>query len=100
MSETTRIKKGKNFKDVMFEEKNKGRITKRIMQTLVRINSSVIYACTFLLLFALIDVVCYFLLSPDVYVWAGILLFSAVVCSILSSRLTSALSKQRMRYIT
>jgi len=94
-----RIKKGKNFKEVIAEEKNKGRTFKRVMKTLTSINTSVLYGGSFLLFFIAIDVALYVLLAPSVLVWAGLLVASALVSSILASRITGMLKKQQWKYV-
>ncbi len=100
MSEEMRIraKRGKNFKEVIAEEKNKGRFFKKTMKKLTSLNSSVIYGGSFLLFFIALDVVLYVLLSPDVFVWAGILVATALVSSVLASRITNLLKKQQWKY--
>jgi hypothetical protein len=93
-----RTKKGKNFKEVIEEEKNKGRTVKKIMHTLTNINSSVIYGCSFLLLVFVLDVVIYVALTPTLFVWAGILVATAVVSSLVASHITRFLKKQQWKY--
>ncbi len=93
-----RIKKGKNFKDVIAEEKNKGRYFKLMMKRLTSINSSLLYSGSFLLLFIVIDVAVYALLEPTVLIWAGILVASALVSSIFASKVTNMLKKQQWKY--
>jgi membrane protein YdbS with pleckstrin-like domain len=92
-------KKSKSFKDVIAEEKNKGKTRRRIMKIITHINSEVMYGGSFLLVFAVFDVVAYFLLSPSVFVWAGILIASAVVASLFAARLTSLLKKRQWKYV-
>ncbi len=93
-----RAKKGKNFKEVIAEEKNKGRFFKKTMKKLTSLNSSVIYGGSFLLFFIALDVVLYVLLSPGVFVWAGLLVAAALVSSVLASRITNLLKKQQWKY--
>lgn len=93
-----RIKKGKNFKDVIAEEKKKGRYSKMVMKHLTRINSSMLYGGSFLLLFVIIDVAVYALFEPSVLVWAAILVVSALVSSIFASKLTHLLKKRQWKY--
>jgi hypothetical protein len=91
-------KKGKNFKEVIEEEKNRGKTTKKIMHKITSIDSSVVYAGSFLLLFLVIDIATYVLLAPVIFVWAGILVVSAVVSTIFASRLTKVLKKNQWKY--
>jgi hypothetical protein len=91
-------KKGKNFKEVIEEEKNKGKTAKSIMRAITSLNTSVIYGGTFLAVFVLIDVVLYLLLTPSVFVWAGILVVTALVSSLVASRLTNLLKNSQWKY--
>ncbi len=86
-------KTGKNFKEVIKEQQNKGKTRKAIMKRITSINSSVMYAGTFLLLFVILDVIAYLLVTPSVFVWAGILVVSAVVSSLFAQRVTKKLKK-------
>jgi membrane protein YdbS with pleckstrin-like domain len=91
-------KKGKNFKDVIEEEKNKGKTLKKIMGRIARIDSSIVYSVSFLLPFFTVDALIYLLLSPDVFTWAGLLVAVALVCSAFASRLTKSIKKRQWRY--
>lgn len=91
-------KKGKNFKQVIMEEKQKDKTFKKIMKALTSVPSSVMYAFSFLLIFVSVDVALYVLFSPSVVVWAVILVGVAVVSSVVSSRITNLLKKQQWRY--
>ena len=93
-----RIKKGKNFKEVIAEEQKKGRTYKLFMKRLTGINTSVIYGGSFLLFFAIFDLALYNLLVPSAFVWAGLLVVTALVSSILASRITKYLKKQQWKY--
>ncbi len=93
-----RTKQGKNFKEVIEEEKNKGKTFKKIMRTLTRINASVVYGVSFLFVFVVLDLVAYTLLAPTVFVWAGILVVTAIVSSLVASRITNVLKKNQWRY--
>jgi hypothetical protein len=93
-----RSKKGKNFKEVIDDEKNKGRFFKKTMKILTGIDSSVVYGGSFLLFFAALDVTFYFLLAPGVFMWAGILVGTALVSSVLASKITKLLKKQQWKY--
>ena len=93
-----RVKKGKNFKEVIAEEKNKGRLFKKTMKTLTSINSSLLYGGSFLLFFVALDLVLYVLLVPSVLLWAGLLVATALVSSVLASRITNLLKKQQWKY--
>jgi hypothetical protein len=93
-------KKGKNFKEVIAEEKNKGRYFKLVMRRLTSLNSSLLYSVSFLLLFVVIDVAVYALFEPAVLVWAGILVASALASSIFASKVTHMLKKQQWKYTT
>ena len=55
-----RIKKGKNFKEVIADEKKKGRYVKLFMKRITSLSTSVIYGGSFLLFFATIDLTLYF----------------------------------------
>ena len=91
-------KKGKNFKEVIEQEKNKGKTFKKIMRILSGINASVVYGGSFLLFFVVLDVVIYFLLAPGVFVWAGVLVGTALVSSLLASRITDVLKKNKWKF--
>ncbi len=93
-----RIKKGKNFKDVIADEKKKGRTFKLFMKRITSLSTSVIYGGSFLLFFAIFDLVMYSLFSPEVFIWAGLLVVSALVSSVLASRITKFLKKQQWKY--
>lgn len=93
-----RSKKGKNFKDVIAEEKNKGRYFKLVMKKVTRLNPSVLYGGTFLFFFIVLDVVLYALIAPSVIVWAGVLVVAAVVSSIFASKVTNLFKKQQWKY--
>ncbi len=91
-------KKGKNFKEFIEEEQNKGKTIKRIMCTITSINTAVMYSGSFLAVFMVFAAVAYFAISPSVFVWAGILLVAAVVSSVLASRITSLLKNSQWKY--
>jgi hypothetical protein len=93
-----RIKKGKNFKDVIAEEKNKGRFFKLTMKRLTSLSSSLIYGVSFLFAFISLDILFYALFTPGVLVWAGLLVATALVSSLFASRLTNLLKKQQWKY--
>jgi len=97
MSEV-RTKKGRNFKEVIEEEKNKGKTFKKIMKILTGIDASLVYGGTFLFFFIVLDVLLYYLFVPVVFVWAGILVGTALVSSLLASRLTNALKKNQWKF--
>jgi hypothetical protein len=93
-------KKGKNFKEVIEEEKNKGKTYKKIMRTLTGINASVVYGGSFLFFFVVFDVVVYYLLAPSVFVWAALLVVTALVSSLLASRITNVLKHNQWKFKT
>jgi hypothetical protein len=93
-----RTKKGKNFKEVIEGEKNKGKTSKKIMHTLTSINSSVVFSGSFLLLFLMLDVVMYVAMTPMLFVWMGILIVNAVVSSLAASRITKFFKKPQWKY--
>jgi hypothetical protein len=93
-----REKKGKDFKQVIAEEKEKGKTSRRLMKIITGISSSVLYASTFLVMFVSLDVVIYVLFSPGVFVWAGALVGVAVLSSVVASRITNLLKKQQWKY--
>ena len=91
-------KKGKNFKEILEQEKKKGKTSKKIMKTITHIDTSIIYSASFLLPFVGLAALIYLLLSPDVFIWAGLLVAVALVCSIFASRLTKLIKQQQWRY--
>jgi hypothetical protein len=91
-------KKGKNFKQVIEEEKNKGKTAKKIMSAITGLDTSIIYGGSFLLVFITSAVAFYFLIAPSVLVWAGILVGAALVSSLLASRITSLLKNTQWKY--
>jgi membrane protein YdbS with pleckstrin-like domain len=91
-------KKGKNFKQVIEEEKNKGKTTKKIMRIITSLDTSVVYGGSFLLVFIVLNLVVYFSLSPGVFVWAGSLVVTAVASSVLASRITKMLKNNQWKY--
>lgn len=93
-----RIKKGKNFKEVIADEKKKGRYFKLFMKTITSFSSSVIYGASFLVFFATIDLTMYLLLVPSVFVWAVLLVVSALASSALASKITHKIKKQQWKY--
>ncbi len=99
MSETcTCIKKGKNFKEIIIQEKNKGKTFKRTMKVLTGIDSSVLYGGSFLLTFVALDALAYYLLSPSVLSWTALLMGTAFLSSIAASKIANRLKKQQWRY--
>jgi hypothetical protein len=93
-----RTKKGKNFKKIIEEEKNKGKNVRKLMRALTNINTSLVYGGSFLLFFVALDVVIYQLLAPSVLLWAGILVGTALVSSLLASRITNILKKNQWKH--
>jgi hypothetical protein len=93
-----REKKGKNFKEVIEDEKNKGRTTKRIMRAITSLSTSVLYGGSFLFLFAVLASVFYFALAPSVFVWAVLLVVAALASSLFASRITNVLKKSQWKY--
>jgi predicted tellurium resistance membrane protein TerC len=93
-----RIKKGKNFKEVIAEEKNKGKNFKRFMKQLTSLSQSVLYGGTFLLFFIAIDLVLYALFAPTVYIWAVVLVVVALISSILASKISHKIKTQQWKY--
>jgi hypothetical protein len=91
-------KKGKNFKKIIEEEKNKGKNVRKLMHALTSIDTSLVYGGSFLLFFVAFDVVIYQLLAPSVLLWAGILVGTALVSSLLASRITNILKKNQWKY--
>ena len=91
-------KKGKNFKEFIEDEKNKGKTFKAIMRAITSLNTEVMYAGLFLAPFIVLSVVMYFVLSPSVFVWAGILVVAALVSSVFASRITSMLKNSQWKY--
>jgi hypothetical protein len=91
-------KKGKNFKEVIAEEKQKGKTTKKIMHIITSLNVSILYGGSFLACFVALAAVFYVALSPAVFVWAGLLLVAALISTLLASRITKAIKKLQWRY--
>ena len=96
--ENIRARKGKNFKEVIEQEKKAGKTFKKFMKVITGINSSIVYGFSFLLMFVTLDALIYFFLSPGVLIWAGILVVVAVPSSILASYLTNKVKKQQWKY--
>ena len=95
-----RTKKGRNFKEVIKQEKTKGKTFKKIMRTLSSIDASVVYGGSFLFLFVVLDVAIYFLFVPGVLVWTGVLVGTALVSSLVASRVTNVLKKNQWKFKT
>ncbi len=93
-------KKGKNFKEVIEEEKNKGKTAKKVMRIITSLNTSVLYGGSFLLTFIALAVILYVVLLPSVFVWAGLLVVAALVSSLLASRITNMLKNSQWKYKT
>jgi hypothetical protein len=91
-------KKGKNFKEVIEQEKNKGKTFKKIMRILSSIDSSLVYGGSFLFFFVVLDVAIYLLIVPGVFVWAGALVGTALMSSLLASRITNVLKKNQWKF--
>jgi hypothetical protein len=66
------------------------------MRILSSVNASVVYGGAFLFFF--LDGGLYFLLVPNVFVWAGILVGTALVSSLLASRITNGLKKSQWKF--
>jgi membrane protein YdbS with pleckstrin-like domain len=94
----SKTKKGKDFKQFIKDENQKGRTFKKIMKAITGVRQSVMYAFVFLLIFVTVDVVVYVSFLPPVIVWAGILVAVALAASVLSSRVTSLLKRQQWKY--
>jgi hypothetical protein len=93
-------KKGKNFKEFIEEDKNRGKTTKKLMRFITSINSSAVYGGSFLAVFLILDVSLYLLFNPGVLIWAGILVATALASSLIASRITNVLKKNQWRYRT
>jgi hypothetical protein len=92
-----RTNKGRNFKEVIEQEKTKGKTFKKIMRVLSSIDASVVYGSSFLFLFVVLDVIVYFLFVPGVLVWAGVLVGTALVSSLVALRVTNFLKKNQWK---
>jgi hypothetical protein len=92
------LRQGKDFREIIEEEKNKGKTYKKVMRVLTSINEQVLYGGTFLFFFIILDVALYFLLSPDVFVWTGLLIATALVSSLLASRVSSMLKRNQWKF--
>jgi uncharacterized membrane protein YfcA len=91
-------KKGKNFKEVIAEEQQKGKTRKSIMRTITSLDISILYSGFFMLSFVSVAAVCYFAFAPSVFVWAGILVLAAVIGTFLASRMTKKLKNIQFKY--
>jgi hypothetical protein len=98
MSDDMKTKKGKNFKEFIAEEKQKGKTTKNIMRKLTSLDSSLVYGGSFLLIFVALATVFYFVLMPGVYIWAGLLVVAAFISSLFASRVTKVIKKNQWKY--
>lgn len=95
-----REKKGRNFKEVIEQEKTKGKTFKKTMRILSGIDASVVYGGAFLFSFIILDVMIYCLLAPGVFLWAGIFVGTALASSLLASRITNVLKKNQWKFNT
>jgi membrane protein YdbS with pleckstrin-like domain len=101
MSETSmRSKKGKNFKEVIEEEKRKGKTKKSIMRTITGLNESILYSAFFMIAFIAISAGLYFAFAPNVFMWAGVLVAAAVVSTLFAARMASLLKNKQWKYKT
>jgi uncharacterized membrane protein len=98
MSDSMTHKKGKNFKEVIAEEQQKGKTKKSLMRTITSLSISVLYSGFFLLSFVSIAAVCYFALAPSVFVWAGVLVLAAAIGTVIASRMTKKLKNIQFKY--
>jgi membrane protein YdbS with pleckstrin-like domain len=98
MSEEKMPDKSRNFKEIIEREKHKTSVFDKIMKLITRINTSTIYAASFLLAFVALDALIYWLLAPDVLIWAIILIVVAVVCSLFANSVTKTVKKQQWKY--
>jgi hypothetical protein len=98
MSDSMSSKKGKNFKEVIAEEKQKGKTKRQIMRAITGLDTSILYSGFFLLSFVSIAAVCYFAFAPSVFVWAGILVLAAVAGTLVASRMTKKLKNIQFKY--
>jgi hypothetical protein len=98
MSDSMSQKKGKNFKEVIAEDKQKGKTKRSLMRTITSLDISLLYSGFFLLSFISIAAVCYFAFEPSVFVWAGILVLAAAVGTLVASRVTKKLKNIQFKY--
>jgi len=99
MSEISmKSKKGKNFKQVIEDEKQKGKTKKAIMRAITSLDESVVYSEFFLTPFIAVSAVLYFVFTPSVFVWAGILVLAAVVSTLFAARMASLLKNKQWKY--
>jgi hypothetical protein len=98
MSDSMSSKKGKNFKEVIAEDKQKGKTKKSLMRAITSLSISVLYSGFFLLTFVSIAAVCYFAFVPSVFVWAGVLVLAAAIGTFVALRMTRKLKNIQFRY--
>jgi hypothetical protein len=91
-------KKGKNFKEVIAEEQQKGKTKKSIMRAITGLDVSILYSGFFLISFVAVAAVFYFAFAPSVFVWAGILVVAAIVGTLVASRMTKMLKNNQWKY--
>jgi hypothetical protein len=96
--ERMHTKKGKNFKEVIEQEKQKGKTKKSIMRAITSLDTSILYSAFFLLSFVAIAAVLYYAFVPSVFIWAGILVLAAVVGTLFASRMTKILKNSQWKY--
>ncbi len=68
------------------------------MRVLTRLNEEVVYGGVFLFFFVILDVAVYVLWAPDVFVWAGLLIVTALVSSLLAARISSVLKRNQWKF--
>jgi Kef-type K+ transport system membrane component KefB len=93
-----REKKGKDFKEVIRDEKRQGGVREEALKKITSVNASFLYGLCFLVTFASLDALMYWLLTPGVLLWLIILVASAAVGLFFASRLTRLVKKRQWRY--
>jgi hypothetical protein len=91
-------KKGKNFKEVIAEEQQRGKTKRSIMRAITSLDTSILYSGFFLLSFVSIAAVFYFAFAPSVFIWAGILVLAAAIGTAVASRMTKKLKNIQFKY--
>lgn len=93
-----RTKKSKNFKEIIIQEKEKGRTRRKLLKIITGIDAAIIYSFSFLIMFAITDVLFYLLFTPSVLLWAAFLVGASIVYSIVAHYITNTIKKRQWRY--
>lgn len=88
----------KSFKEIIAEKQKKGKTRKKLLKMLTSLNSSIIYCFSFLCPFATAAIIFYYIVLPDIFLWAMFLVVTAIVYSVMAHQLTTAIKKRQWRY--